>query len=356
MLSKKEIIRWLKEKDAQRLETLWLQADRIREQYVGNAVYFRGIIEISNYCARYCTYCGINAGNKTLKRYRLSMDEILTVVQTIERLDYGTVVLQAGEDPALTGEWITELIKRIKNESNLAVTLSLGERTPEELEAWRLAGADRYLLKFETADLRLFNEIHPLRNNGPWKNRLEILHFLKQIGYETGSGIMIGLPGQTYDELAEAILLFQELDLDMIGNGPFIPHPDTPLGKEYERMKNSDQQAPNDALTTCKVNALTRMVCPTVNIPSTTALATIDRQQGRENGLLRGANVIMPDFTPLPYRQWYEIYPGRLQAYKPPEEQHALLLQMLHKIGRTMGRGKGASLNYLKRKDGTFDS
>ncbi len=356
MLTKEEIVYWLKEDNPDLLQALWQNAGLVRQNHVGAAVHLRGIIEISNYCQRRCRYCGINATNKTVKRYLMSIEEILQVAQTIQGLGYGTVVLQAGEDFRITCDWVLELIKRIKNETGLAVTLSLGERHPDELEAWHWAGADRYLLKFETANPLLFKKIHPPKNKGVWKNRVDILKFLKEIGYETGSGIMVGLPGQSYEELADSILLFKELDLDMIGNGPFIPHPGTPLGKDNQQRKNPVQQVPNDALTTCKVNALTRIVCPDVNIPSTTALATVDRQQGRESGLMSGANVIMPDFTPLPYRQWYDIYPGRMLLYQTPEEQHALLVQMLRKIGRTVGQGAGASLNYLKRTERVFDS
>ncbi len=348
-MEREEILYWLQCNDTELLDNLWQEADRVRRQWVGNQVYLRGIIEISNFCQRHCHYCGINAANKQIKRYRMSFSEILEVAQQIQTLGYGTVVLQAGEDPELSEEFVSNLIVGIKSETNLTITLSLGERNAQELEAWYRAGADRYLLKFETANPQLFEKIHPPHKNNQWQNRLEILKFLKEIGYEIGSGILIGLPEQTYDDLVNAILLFKELELDMVGNGPFIPHPNTLLWRVYHQMKKSKLQVPNDALMTCKVNALTRIVCPQVNIPSTTALATIDRQHGRESGLMRGANVIMPDFTPLHYRQWYDIYPGRLHSYEPAEKQHARLLQMLHKMERTVGAGAGVSLHFLQR-------
>lgn len=350
MLIKNEIICWLKENHPQNLEKLWSLADRIRNKYVGNEVHLRGIIEISNYCQRHCQYCGINAGNKKIQRYLMTIEEILQVVKSIESFGYGTVVLQAGEDFRIKRDWILELIKQIKNETDLAITLSLGERLPEELEAWRLAGADRYLLKFETANLKLFNKIHPVQKNKVWQNRLEILKFLKEIGYETGSGIMLGIPGQTFEEVADAILLFKELELDMIGNGPFIPHPDTPLWQEFQRMANQPNQVKNDALTTCKVTALTRISCPKTNIPSTTALAIIDPKEGRINGLKWGANVIMPNFTPACYRQWYQIYPGKSKVVQSPQEQHQLILKLLAQEDRLPGQGKGFSLNFLENQ------
>ena len=350
ILTKQEIVNWLKENNEHILQNLWKEADSLRRKYAGDEVFFRGIIEISNYCQRRCRYCGINATNKTLKRYLMSIDEIMQVVHTIKRLGYGTVVLQSGEHPRITRDWTLEIIKRIKNETGLAVTLSLGERHPDELEAWHQAGADRYLLKFETASILHFNKIHPPKNKSVWKNRFEILKFLKEIGYETGSGIMLGLPGQTYEEVADAILLFKELELDMIGNGPFIPHPETPLWEEFHRMANQPNQVTNDALTACKVTALTRIVCPKTNIPSTTALATIDPKEGRINGLRWGANVIMPNFTPACYRQWYQIYPGKSKVIQAPEEQHQQILKMLAREGRLPGQGKGSSLNFLQRQ------
>ncbi len=349
-MEREEIIYWLQCSDSTLLQKLRQEADHIRREVVGPIVHLRGIIEISNYCQRHCQYCGINASNTKIKRYLMTIEEIMPVVKSIESFGYGTVVLQAGEDFRIKRDWILELIKQIKNETDLAITLSLGERLPEELEAWRLAGADRYLLKFETANLKLFNKIHPAQKNKVWQNRLEILKFLKEIGYETGSGIMLGIPGQTFEEVADAILLFKELELDMIGNGPFIPHPDTPLWGEFQRVADQPNQVKNDALTACKVTALTRIVCPKTNIPSTTALAIIDPKAGRINGLKWGANVIMPNFTPACYRKNYQIYPGKSKGLQTPEEQHQQIMKILNQERRLPGQGKGFSLNFLENQ------
>jgi biotin synthase len=249
------------------------------------------------------------------------------------------VVLQAGEDPGLTSNWVSDLVQRLKGETPLAVTLSLGERTRRELEAWRAAGADRYLLKFETSNRALYDRWHPPLP-GRASDRVALLKDLRAMGYETGSGAMVGLPGQTYADLANDILLFAELDLDMIGVGPFIPHPATPLGAAA--LTDTPDQVPATELLAYKTVALTRLLCPAVNIPSTTALATVSGDATRQIGLQRGANVIMPNLTPLRYRVNYEIYPskGRTQA---AETSDAAIRQGILAAGRRIGVGPGAA-------------
>ena len=312
-----EILAWLRETDPQRLERLWEMADETRRAHVGDAVHLRGLVEISSHCARQCAYCGLRAGNTGLTRYRMTAEEILAAAHQAVTFGYGTVVLQAGEDYSISADWMAEIVRRIKRETPLAVTLSLGERTDEELELWREAGADRYLLRFETSDRALFDLIHPGLGKQA-SDRIAILRQLKALGYETGSGIMVGLPGQTYDSVAHDIGLFRELDLDMIGIGPFIPHPQTPLGNEElwrgfagGAPGQPVDQVPNTELMVYKAVALTRLVRPDANIPSTTALATINKRNGRELGLKRGANVFMPNLTPVKYRSLYQIYPGQ---------------------------------------------
>ena len=215
-----------------------------------------------------------------------------------------------------------------------------GERTADELRAWRAAGADRYLLRFETSDRALYDFIHPGRGGLP-SDRLALLRTLRDLGYEVGSGVMIGIPGQSYEDLARDIQLFGELDLDMIGVGPFLPHPGTPLG-DPNRAETVADQVPNSELMTYKVIALARLTCPRANIPSTTALATLNRLNGRELGLARGANVVMPNLTPLDYRALYEIYPGKAKVIDTAEEFHKNLLATLVRIGRVPGRGRGS--------------
>lgn len=331
----------LRDNDPRALETLWLEADAMRQRRVGNVVHLRGLIEISNFCRRRCAYCGLNVSRGNLERYRMTEPEILDCVQQAVTFGYGTVVLQAGEDPALETKTITQLVRRIKAETPLAVTLSLGEREAEALAAWREAGADRYLLRFETSDPALFASIHPpfgeLSND-----RMALLRCLRDLGYEIGSGVMVGIPGQTYRMLARDILTFRELDLDMVGVGPFIPHPDTPLGQLPRQT--GDEQVPPSELMVYKVLALTRLVCPEANIPSTTALATLNRAQGRELGLMRGANVVMPNLTPTRYRAAYEIYPAKVCIAESAEDCSGCMRGRVRAIGREVGRGPGGRL------------
>src|ERR1035441_8901411 len=229
-LSAVEIEKWLREENPDSLRGLWERADQVRRAHVGDAVYPRGLVEISNICVRQCHYCGIRSGNTGLTRYRMDAAEVLDCARRARTLGYGTVVLQAGEDPALGTLWVRDLVVAIKKETGLAVTLSLGERGLDELKLWKEAGADRYLLRFETGNSKLFQSIHPPKPGKPC-DRLALLASIKELGYEVGSGILIGIPGQTYQDLARDLLLFREMNLDMIGVGPFIPHPLTPLGQ-----------------------------------------------------------------------------------------------------------------------------
>jgi biotin synthase len=336
-----EILNWLKETDEQKLEALWQLADQTRKARVGDAVHLRGLIEISNYCVRRCGYCGLAITNPKIDRYRMSAEEILACAKEAVQLGYGSVVMQSGEDYAFTAEFIADVIRQIKHITPLAVTLSLGERTDEELALWKQAGADRYLLRFETSDTELYERIHPSLP-GRKSNRFEILARLHTLGYEVGSGVMIGIPGQTYETLANDIEWFAKLDLDMIGVGPFIAHPDTPLGRgEYPGSVTDTRQVRNDELMTYKVVALTRLVCPESNIPSTTALATINRDTGRELGLMRGANVVMPNLTPVQYRTRYEIYPGKACINETAQQCAGCLRGRINAIGRTIATGPG---------------
>jgi biotin synthase len=320
---------------------LWSLADSFRHYCVGNEVHLRGLIEISNCCIRQCAYCGLRAANFGITRYRMSRDEILECTQEAVRLGYGTIVMQAGEDSGLEAYWMVDLIETIKRTTPLAVTLSLGERAEDELKLWKWAGADRYLLRFETSDRGLYDMIHPSRN-GIVSDRLAILRQLRQIGYEIGSGVMVGIPGQTYHSLANDLQLFAELDLDMIGIGPFIPHPSTPLGSPSwaDRMA-AGEQVPGSELMVYKMVALARILCPQANIPATTALATINKTSGRENGLQRGANVIMPNLTPTQYRVLYEIYPDKACINETARQCSGCLRGRIASIGRCVGDGPG---------------
>ena len=332
---------WLRETDESRLNELWAAADAVRHEYVGDEVHLRGLLEVSNICSRNCAYCGLRAENSEVQRYRMSMAEILDCAKIAKEFGYGTTVIQAGEDYGITREWMVDIIRKIKEGAGLAVTLSLGERPYEDLESWREAGADRYLLRFETSNTELYARIHPPAKGKTVSDRPAILRQLKALGYEAGSGVMIGIPGQTYASVARDIDLFRELDLDMVGVGPFIAHPDTPLGKNELPAAPDGEQAPNTELMTYKVVALTRLACPEANIPSTTALATLNLANGRELGLLRGANVLMPNMTPPQYRALYEIYPAKACIQETARDCNACIKARIRSISRVPGSGHG---------------
>ncbi|HEY3324566.1 MAG TPA: [FeFe] hydrogenase H-cluster radical SAM maturase HydE [Planctomycetota bacterium] len=362
-MEKAEVLDWLQEERASKLDELWTRADNTRRQYVGDQVHLRGLIEISNHCVRSCGYCGLRAGHKELKRYRMSEEEILESAKVAAACGYGTVVMQAGEDYGITREWLANIVRRIKAEIGLAVTLSLGERPDEDLITWKKAGADRYLLRFETSDDELYRLIHPPRSGvvapasapagrdagATPSGRIALLRTLTKIGYEAGSGVMVGIPGQTFESLANDILLFRELDLDMIGIGPYLSHPDTPLGTgEWTRKIPPQEQVPSNELMVYKAVALTRLACPEANIPSTTALATINKKSGRELGLMRGANIVMPNVTPQKYRALYEIYPAKACITEDALACQECIKRRIRSIGRVPGTGPGGR----KRADG----
>jgi biotin synthase len=342
------MVTWLREENPTKLKVLWQAADECRARFVGNDVHLRGLVEISNHCIRSCAYCGIRFDNKNITRYRMNNDEIFDCVKQAVEFGYGTIVLQAGEDLGLSKENIATLVIQIKKETPLAVTLSLGERDVEELSDWKKAGADRYLLRFETSNEVLYKNIHPQRPNKTKSiSRIDLLKEIKRLGYETGSGVLIGIPGQSYDDLVRDLELFRELDLDMIGVGPFIPHPDTPLGNGSSNLCSelpSEFQVPNTELMTYKVVALTRLICPRANIPSTTALATLNLFEGRELGLQRGANILMPNLTPAQYRVHYEIYPDKACLREDAREYHNRLKFRIEAIGRKIGTGQGSAI------------
>lgn len=348
-----EIIQWLKCPSGADLDLLKDRADQVRRDNVGDAVHLRGLVELSNICSRNCLYCGIRRDNHAITRYRITTAEVLECAHKAADFGFGSLVLQGGEDPGLTVDFISSLITLIKAETNLAITLSLGERKSSEWIAWREAGADRYLLRFETSNRALFDSIHPPLDGHAGCDRISMLKTLQTIGYETGSGVMIGVPGQTYEDLARDIEMFAELELDMIGVGPYIPHPQTPLGEGHSRDAGLEQ-VPNTLDMGLRVLALARIVCPGVNIPSTTALATLDRKAGREMGLCWGANVVMPNLTPLKYRQLYEIYPSKAASTETAEQSRDAAFRQIEHLGRSLGRGRGDSPHHIQQKTATI--
>ncbi len=307
-------------------EALFAAADRVRQKYVGPEVHLRALIEFSNICPNQCLYCGLQAQNRALTRYRLTPEQILILAQKAAQYSYKTVVLQGGEDPFFSTAVWTPLIRQIKT-LGLAVTLSLGERSMQDYQKLKEAGADRYLLRIETTDPDLYARFHPGMN---FKNRLRCLQDLKNSDYEVGTGILVGLPGQSKRSLAKDILFFKQLDADMIGLGPFIPNPDTPL-----------KDAPPPQLTPAlKVMALTRLLLPDVNIPATTAMETLE-EDGRLKALQSGANVVMPNITEGEARLNYALYPGKAGAGDNPQNFRAKLEEKLRAIGRPVSTGFG---------------
>jgi biotin synthase len=271
-------------------------AEKIRKIVKGDLIYLRAIIEFSNYCRNNCLYCGIRRDNKKLKRYRMNEKEILKEAEKLILKGFKTIVLQSGEDPAWPAKRLARVVRELKK-YNVAVTLSVGELGYKDYLILREAGADRYLLKHETVDKKLFSWLKP---DTTFEKRIKCLFWLKDLGYETGSGCIVGLPGQTVDSLIDDLLFLQEFKPHMVGHGPFIPHPETPL-------KGFPSGNPE---LTLRMIAITRIILPQANIPATTALGVLNPLY-RIKAFKAGANVIMPDLTPEKYKTFYEIYPGK---------------------------------------------
>ncbi len=329
-LSREEIIFLLNLSDKEDIQKLYDRADEIRAEYCGDEVHLRGIIDFSNYCEQNCLYCGLRADNSHLQRYRMTPEEIIETAKQIINSGIFTIVLQSGEDNYFDTDLIAYIIYSIKQVADVAITLSLGERDFNEYQTWKIAGADRYLLKHETANPKLYSIYHLHQQ---LNERIAHLKYLKKLGYQVGSGNMIGLPMQTIEDIADDILLCKKLDLDMAAFGPFIPSPNTP----YRNKK------PASVELTLKTMAVARIVLKSVHIPATTALATLD-ENGRIKGLKAGANVIMPDFTPFPYRQHYQIYANRKCINDDPKSCRSCLQLQIESIGRKISTSRGDSL------------
>jgi biotin synthase len=323
-LTREEIIDILYDDECN--EVLYKAADRIRKKYMGDEVQLRGLIEFSNICKRNCMYCGLRSGNKNIERYRLMPDEIIELAKKGVDYGYRTIVLQSGEDDFYTIDKMKYIISNIKK-LNVAVTVSVGEKTFEEYKAYREAGADRYLIRIETTDKKLYDAMDPGMSH---EDRKRCLTDLKKLGYEVGSGSLVGLPNQTIESIADDILFFKEIGADMIGIGPFIPNADTPL-------KNANS---GDFHLSLKVMALTRILLKDINIPATTAMETLDKN-GRIIALQAGANVVMPNITEGEYRKLYALYPGKICVNDTPSHCRGCITGKIQRIGRTVGKGKG---------------
>lgn len=315
----------------------------------GKRVALRGLIEFSNICGKNCFYCGIRGGNRAVSRYRMSEDEIVAAARWAAEANYGSVVLQSGE---IVGEENTAFVERVLTRlhaefgDTLGVTLCLGEQEEEVYRRWRDAGAHRYLLRIETSNPELYARWHPADHS--WSVRRDCLKTLKRLGYIVGSGVMIGVPGQTLEDLAADIAFFKDEDLDMIGMGPFIPHPEAPMGAG---LKMTEDWKRRQVDLTLRMIAAARLHLKDVNIAATTALQALD-PVGREKGIQAGANVVMPNVTPIAYRRDYKLY-----SDKPCLEENAgmcrgCLERRLAAIGETIDYGKRSdSPHYFKRKE-----
>ena len=323
-LDKKEIIRLLSDEENQNI--LFEQADNIRKKYVGDEVHLRGLIEFSNICRNNCLYCGIRSSNKDAQRYRMEPEEIIATAKQAVNMGFKTIVMQSGEDMYYNIDRMCHIISEIKK-FDVAITLSIGERSYEEYKAFREAGADRYLMRIETTDKDLYHKLDP---NMSWQNRYDCLMMIKELGYELGSGIMVGLPNQSVESIAEDLLFLKDIEVDMSGIGPFIPHPQTPLSKEQGGSLNL-------ALRTM---AVMRLLLPDINIPATTAMETL-HPQGRIMALQAGANVVMPNVNSGEYRKLYQLYPGKNNADVATVHAQSDIGQKISSIGRKIGQGYG---------------
>lgn len=322
--SKNEVIEILK--DNSQNDWLFSLADKIRKKNVGDEVHLRGLIEFSNICKRTCQYCGLRCENKDIDRYRIEPDDIIFYAQKAVDMGYKTIVLQSGEDEYYSRELLCKIIKGIKT-LDVALTLSIGERCFDDYKAFKDCGADRYLIRIETTDKELYKKMHPHMS---FENRVRCLKDLGKLGYEVGTGCLVGLPGQTIESLANDILFFKEINADMVGIGPFIAHPHTPLKDCLN----------GDFTLALKVMALTRILLKNINIPATTAMETLN-PNGRIIALQSGANVVMPNVTTTEYRAKYEIYPNKICINENPSQCYNCVSGKIRSIGRSVSTGYG---------------
>lgn len=332
-LSKPEWVQLIENRTPELAEYLFEQAREVREGYYDREVYIRGLIEFTNYCKNDCLYCGIRKSNQNASRYRLTKEDILECCRHGYELGFRTFVLQGGEDGYFTDERVVEIVSEIKHQHpDCAITLSIGEKTFESYQRFREAGAERYLLRHETYNCEHYGKLHPPILSA--QNRQQCLWDLKKLGYQVGTGFMVGSPYQTAEHLAEDMLFIKRLNPQMVGIGPFIPHKDTPLGKE----------AAGTLELTLFMLGLLRLMLPKVLLPSTTALGTID-PNGRELGILAGANVVMPNLSPIHVRKKYMLYNDKISTGDEAAESVENLKLRMKNIGYEIVVSRGDSLN-----------
>ncbi len=309
------------------------EADRVRRETVGDDVYLRGIVEFSSHCRCDCEYCGLRVSHRDLARFRMTPAQVVAACRDLARFGFGTVVLQSGEDTWWTARRVADLVTAIKEETPLAVTLSLGERDTSDYRRWREAGADRYLLKHETANRELYERLHP---GASYDRRLACQDALFELGYQVGSGCIVGLPGQTPDILVEDLRLIEARGYHMCGLGPLIPHPATPLGA----------LPVGSVETSLNMMALVRLLVPDIMLPATTALETAE-PGARVRALQGGANILMPNLTPRRFASFYDIYPGKQAPQLTLAQEVERTLAIARTAGRPVGSGPGHSRRTL---------
>ena len=329
-LTKEEYIELLSLSEDETVRRLLAKrAVQLRQKYYRDKIFTRGLIEFTNYCKNNCYYCGIRCGNEYTKRYRLTEDEILECCKYGHELGFRTFVLQGGEDPYFTEERVAQLVSKIKaNHPDSAVTLSVGEKPYDTYKRWKEAGADRYLLRHETANDAHYQVLHP--ENMKLSVRKQCLYDLKALGYQVGAGFMVGSPEQTLETLAEDLMFLKELQPEMVGIGPFIPHHNTIFAKEKAGSVD----------TTLYLLSIIRILLPKVLLPATTALGTMD-ENGREKGILHGANVIMPNLSPLKNRKQYDLYDNKISMDEEAAEGKHLLAKRVEKVGCYLADERG---------------
>ena len=332
------------------MQTLFTHAAKIKKQYVGNIVYFRGLIELSNICSKNCYYCGIRSGNRKPQRFLVKEDEVMQAVKFAYDHEFGSMVMQSGE---LTNRrfvsYVTRLLKKIKEttDNRLGVTLSMGEQPEEVYREWFDAGAHRYLLRIESSNPDLYYRIHPRNKKHDFDNRMNSLRMLRKIGYNVGTGVMIGLPFQTAGDLANDLLFFREMDIDMAGMGPYIEHKDTPL-YQYKDMLLPKRER---FYLSLRMVALLRILMKDINIAATTAMQTLDKQ-GREKALKVGANIIMPNLTPQKYRGDYLLYEDKPCIDEDAIQCQKCLEARIQMVGDKIGFGQWGDSRHFATRTG----
>ncbi len=343
-----ELVEYLQTDNSEKIQQLFAQAYKVKTDTIGDKVFLRGLIEITNICRKNCLYCGIRSDNHKNIRYELSEDQVLEAARFAIEARYGSIVIQGGErnDKEFINK-ITRIIKGVKAlqpSSPLGITLSLGEQTKDVYSEWFEAGAHRYLLRIESSNEELYYKIHPKNPNHDFKGRINSLLSLKEVGYQLGTGVMIGLPFQTYDILADDLLFFKQLDIDMCGMGPYLEHSDTPL-YEYRGLLLPIEKRLTLSL---KMVSLLRLLMPDINIAATTALQVIDKS-GRERAILAGANIIMPNMTIQEVRNEYRIYEGKPGTEDDAEISKSKLEENLNKMNIPIGWDQWGDSKHFKQ-------